>query len=160
MDPITQLSQKLLAERARQGPQQQRSPPPPPYAPSDSGEDSDNDEHEEDEPASSPLKLTINAAHSIQGSNNLVPTSPTPLADATKFGTILLHAVKQLNNAHVKSGRAVKVDLTINCGITIVGDRNVIGNVGLKPKAPSNAIGSPGAVAGAKRKAEDVSQAL
>ena len=168
MDPITHISQKILAERARQGAQQQRSPPPesapPPYTPSDSGDDSD--EEQEDEP-SSPLKLTINAAHSVQGSNNLVPTSPTPLADATKFSTILLHAINQINSAatvsHLKSRRAVKVDLTINCGITVIGDRNVIGNVGLKPKLPPNAICGPGAelgtsaTVGAKRKAEEVS---
>ena len=175
MDSMTQISQKILAERARHQPQQQHSPPPdtapPPYAPSDSDDDSDSD-NEEDSSPSSPIRLTINAAHSIQGSNNLVPTSPTPLADATKFSTILLHAVNQINNAFVapddlKSRRSVRVDLTINCGITVIGDRNVIGNVGLKPKAPQNAIDGAGAgdvmrtsvVAGAKRKAEEVSMA-
>lgn len=168
MDSITHLSQKILAERARQGSQQQRPTPPesapPPYTPADSDDDSDGDQ--EDDDSSPPVKLTINAAHSIQGSNNLVPTSPTPLADATKFGAILLQAVNQINNVtsapNLQGRRAVRVDLTINCGITVVGDRNVIGNVGLKPKAamaisgPSTEIES-NAVAGAKRKAEEVS---
>ncbi|KAK5132924.1 hypothetical protein LTR08_008371 [Meristemomyces frigidus] len=173
MDPITQLCMKLDAERTHQSLRQQPTPeetaPPPPYSPSDADSDSDDEDDETD--SSSPIKLTINAAHSIQGSNNLVPTSPTPLADATKFSTILLAAVKQLNQAGVsnnasdgKPRRALKIDLTINCGITVVGDRNVIGNVGLKPKASVPAMAGPGAVpgshaaanavAGAKRKAE------
>lgn len=166
MDPITHISQKILVERARQN-SQQRSPieaAPPPYTSSDSGNDSD-DEEEDDEPQS-PLKLTINAPHSIQGSNNLVPTSPTPLADATKFSSLLLHAVNQMNNVanapDMKPRRNVKVELTINCGITVVGDRNVIGNVGLRPRPPPTAIAGPigglgsNAVVGAKRKAEEV----
>ncbi|KAK4547384.1 hypothetical protein LTR36_001040 [Oleoguttula mirabilis] len=168
MDPIEQLCHKINTERTYQSLRQQPTPPetaPPPYTPSDDDSDSDDD----DEPdTSSPLKLTINAAHSIQGSNNLVPTSPTPLADATKFSTILLAAVKQLNSVadnagDGKSRRAVKIDLTINCGITVIGDRNVIGNVGLKPKSSAQAMAGPGdimggqaanAVTGAKRKAE------
>ncbi|KAI7523232.1 hypothetical protein KC331_g18793, partial [Hortaea werneckii] len=101
----------------------------------------------------------LNAAHNIQGSNNLVPTSPSPLADATRFTTLLLAAVKQLNSAAsdplsssasrifpaAKRAPPLNVDLTINCGITIVGDRNVVGNVSLKPKAPAQAFAGPAA---------------
>ncbi|KAI7523288.1 hypothetical protein KC331_g18755, partial [Hortaea werneckii] len=104
----------------------------------------------------------LNAAHNIQGSNNLVPTSPSPLADATRFTTLLLAAVKQLNAAATsdplsssssrifpaaKRAPPLTVDLTINCGITIVGDRNVVGNVSLKPKAPAQAFAGPAAAA-------------
>lgn len=178
MDPIEQLCHKLNAERTYQSLRQQPTPPetaPPPYTPSDADSDASDDDDDDNEPAtpsSSPLKLTINAAHSIQGNNNLVPTSPTPLADATKFSTILLAAVKQLNCiADIAGGsrrarRTVKVDLTINCGVTVIGDRNVVGNVGLKPKVgiPAQATAAPGAVVGcpsdgaavvgAKRKAD------
>ncbi|KAI6899506.1 hypothetical protein KC318_g19736, partial [Hortaea werneckii] len=101
----------------------------------------------------------LNAAHNIQGSNNLVPTSPSPLADATRFTTLLLAAVKQLNSAAsepvppssrifpaaAKRAPLLNVDLTINCGTTIVGDRNVVGNVSLKPKAPAQAFAGPAA---------------
>ena len=168
MDPITQITQKILAERARQ-PLQVQPPPeadPPPYSQSaDDDEDVDSDSDSEADGPSCPLKLTINAAHSIRGSNNLVPTSPAPPADATKFSTLLLHSINQINNAQVTSRRALRVDLTINCGITVIGDRNVIGAVGLKPKGGSttNVIEGavPGlrasAVVGAKRKADDVS---
>lgn len=54
----------------------------------------------------------------------------------------------------------MKVDLTINCSLTIVGDRNVVGNVGVRPRQGGVSAGAgPGVasqtvVAGAKRKAE------
>jgi hypothetical protein len=141
-----------------------------------------------------PFKLTINAATSIQGTNNLVPTSPAPLADASRFSTLLFHAIAQINAAtdqspqtgdpqrppHGRHRRAIKVDLTINCGVTVIGDRNVVGNVGLKPRglvtaplppvpaanphvaapAPAPVIADPAArtMAGAKRKAEAVGE--
>ena len=172
MDPITHITQKIMAERARQTTQRQPSTLPetalpPPYTTSDSDGDSTDGDDDDDAPPSSTVKLTINAANSIQGSNNLVPTSPTPLADAMKFSTVLLQAVKQINDvvtsSDAKPRRKVKVALTINCGITIIGDRNVIGNVGLKPKSPPDAIADSGAVmgasavAGAKRRVEEVS---
>ncbi|KAF2161788.1 hypothetical protein M409DRAFT_58864 [Zasmidium cellare ATCC 36951] len=174
MDSITRLSQKILAERARNGTQPNQTPStaPPPYSESDM----DSDDEDSDDESSPPVKLIVNAAHSIQGSGNLVPTSATPLADATKFSTLLLHAVNQINAVNNKSStsatptcrRPLKVDLTINCGVTVVGDRNVIGNVGLKPKAPNGVVApalpatataattaSTAAVAGAKRKSEE-----
>lgn len=173
MDTITQLTNKLMAEHNRQPAplhQATENAPPPPYTDSDSDSDSDSNSDEEE-----PMKLTINANHSIHGSNNLVPTSPSTLADATKFSTILLNAINQLNNAaaaatpaNTSQSRRLRVDLTINCGIAVVGNRNVIGNIGVKPKAPTltrdgfvSADGRPmgaepeGVVAGAKRKADD-----
>ena len=165
MDPIAHLTQKLLSERARQTTQPQAQAhqdlaPPPPYEEEDSTHDSD-DEDEDDEP---PLKLTLNAAHSIHGSNNLVPTSPTALSDATHFSTLLLHAVQKLNeaaDASPTSKRRLNVELTINCGVTIVGNRNVVGNVSLKPKGSGEKAGVTAAGAevqlGAKRKADEVS---
>ncbi|KAI7496116.1 hypothetical protein KC367_g6899 [Hortaea werneckii] len=170
MDPMARLSQKQTTQSLHQQLHQQQPTPdsaPPPYMPSehdDYEDDSDDDEDNDHHPAPSPLKLTLNAAHNIQGSNNLVPTSPSPLADATRFSTLLLAAVKQLNSAAAaaaseplpsssssrrlpasKRGAPLTVDLTINCGVTIVGDRNVVGNVCLKPKAPAQAFAGPAA---------------
>lgn len=163
MDPLAQISRKILVERGRQN-TRQRSPieAPPPYTSSESGNDSEEDDDNDDE--DEPLKLTIDATHSIQGSNNLVPTSQTPLADASKFSSLLLHAVNRMNNianpADTRPRRKLKVELTINCGISVVGDRNVVGNVGLKPKQPQHIIAGPqlgrSVVAGAKRKVEEV----
>ncbi|KAK3112093.1 hypothetical protein LTR53_011988 [Teratosphaeriaceae sp. CCFEE 6253] len=165
MDCIQHMCQKIAAERMNRRSTDLIAPPPP-YTPSDTdGEDADSDP--EDVPA--PLKLTVNAAHSVQGSNNLLPTSPTALSDATRFSTLLLAAIHQINNA-ASAKRSLKVDLTINCGVTVIGDRNVIGNVGLKPKSPSppaalvaagpgiaatTSVRPASAVAGAKRRAED-----
>ncbi|KXT02803.1 hypothetical protein AC578_5391 [Pseudocercospora eumusae] len=151
---ITHLTQKILTERARQ---RQSNPtpeaPPPPYSEDDDDMDSENEEE-------LPVQLTLNATTSIKGSNNLIPTSPSLLQDATRFSTLLLHAVNQINaaNTHANSEatessklrRHLRVDLTINCGVSVVGDRNVIGNVGLRPKNQAT-----DAVAGAKRKSED-----
>lgn len=148
---------------------------PPPYTSSECIESSDEaDEIDDaDDEIDPPFKLSINNASHIQGNNNLIPTSPSPLVDATRFGTLLLAAVNQINNraaseATVVAGggkaarrRGLKVDLTINCGITVIGDRNVVGNIGIRPKAPAQALAGPSAlmsssvVAGAKRKAED-----
>lgn len=158
MDQVTQIINKLNAERARNMTHIQPPPEadPPPYSSSDSDTDSDNDEEEDQEAPFCPLKLTINAAHSIRGSGNLVPTPPAPLADATKFSTLLFHSINQINNAHAISKRPLRVDLTINCGITIIGDRNVVGAVALRPKGGPQPTG-PNAMVGAKRKAEEVS---
>ncbi len=163
MDPIAQLTQKLLVESARQPIQRQQQQPTPDTAPPPYEDDSDSESDDVDSTTqSSPLKVTINAAHQIQGNNNLVPTSPTALADAAKFSTILLHSLNAINNAAgqgAQQRRPVKLDLTINCGITVVGDRNVVGNVGLKQKSPMAVVGAgeaANAVAGAKRKAEEV----
>ncbi|RMY66614.1 hypothetical protein D0863_08320 [Hortaea werneckii] len=183
MDSLAQLSQKVNTEQTTQSlyqqlhQQQQPTPDsaPPPYMPSehdDFEDDSDEDSDEDNEPIHhhptppSPLKLTLNAAHNIQGCNNLVPTSPSPLADATRFSTLLLAAVQQLNAAAAAAAASeppshpfpsssrrspaskrapLSVDLTINCGVTIVGDRNVVGNVCLKPKAPAQAFAGPAA---------------
>ena len=135
--------------------------PPPPYTDTDSDAgDYDQQPHH---------KLTINAEHKITGQGNLVPLNPSVLADATKFSAILLKVIAQLNAAANADGddqtRPLCVDLTINCGVTVMGSRNVVGNFGLKRKAPvpmpdgSNAaevvLGSEGALGGAKRKADD-----
>ncbi|KAK6443457.1 hypothetical protein LTR95_000284 [Oleoguttula sp. CCFEE 5521] len=172
------LNNKLTLDRLRHTQQlpspTDTLPPPPPYAASeasasdDEAGDSDDDEQ--------PLRLTINAQQAVHGNNNLVPISPSPLADATRLSAMLVTALRQVNESSGK--RRVRVDLTINCGITVVGDRNVVGGVGLKAKGSSahgvaaaaavgaasmrsglQASGNAGcalqAGAGAKRKAED-----
>jgi hypothetical protein len=195
MEPsdFAHLQQKIRVEQIRNAVQQQQFPscPPPPYEDDDSDMNSDEEDDEDAEaeaaaidklpPSSLPLKLTINAANRIQGNGNLVPISATPLADASSSSHLLLQAVSQLNAvAAAGEGRAARplnVDLTINCGITVIGDRNVVGNVGLRPKAgtpiasmtdPTNITADPALAAtmaprtpctsgGAKRKASEVS---
>jgi len=179
MGPIQQLCQNLAAGQTHQSLCiQQPTPPdtaPPPYSSSEADDSSDEDDEDDtdgDDDTDTPFKLTFNAASHIQGNSNLIPTSPSSLADATRFSTLLLAAVNQINN-RLASGattaasggksarrRGLKLDLTINCGVTIIGDRNVVGNFGLRPKAPAQAVAGPSAPmspvsAGAKRKAED-----
>ena len=152
MDQVIQIANRMIAQRTHNTTQiQAPEVDPPPYAASDA---SDSDDEEANEPAT---KITINAASSIRGNNNLVPTAPTLLADATQFSTLLLHAVNQINNAAAASpGRPV--ELTINCGFTVIGDRNVVGAVGMRPKGgPESPTDGGGVTVGAKRKAEEVS---
>lgn len=171
MSPIAHITNKTMADRTRQPATHQiqdaeeqamDTAPPPPYTDADS----DAGDYEQQQPHH---KLTINAEHKITGQGNLVPLNPSVLADATKFSAILLSAIARLNSAANADGdgqtRQLCVDLTINCGVAVVGSRNVVGNIGLKRKAPvpmpdgSKAaevvLGSEGAVGGAKRKADD-----
>lgn len=140
--------------------------PPPPYTDADS-DDADDYESQQQH------KLTINADHKITGQGNLVSVNPSILADATKFSAILLKTIAVLNAAATadnggdgQARRTLCVDLTINCGVHVMGSRNVVGNIGLKRKAqiptPEGSsttaemvdIGAEGAVGGAKRKAD------
>jgi len=120
-----------------------------------------------------PHKITINADTKVHGSGNLVPINNTSiLADASKFSALLLKAIVQLNAVASANADAdgstprLCVDLTINCGVSVVGSRNVVGNIGLKRKAgapvPEGIAGAKvvvhegeGTVGGAKRKADD-----
>lgn len=140
--------------------------PPPPYTDADSD---DAEDHEQQQPHH---KLTINADHKITGQGNLVSIKTSVLADATKFSAILLKTIAVLNAAAVDNAdgdarRPLSVDLTINCGVHVIGSRNVVGNIGLKRKAPVSMsegatatemvdIGTEGAavIGGAKRKAD------
>lgn len=166
---------------------------PPPYEDSLSDIDCDCEQEEEDLAAghsshdSKPLSLTINSASSVHGSNNVLQTPPPPYSEITALSTAILGALSQLNNAAESSAttttstsqhkrlRSLKIDLTINCGITVIGDRNVAGGIGLRPRgsiirvpgsesttysvATAAAVAVPGDAAsgGAKRKAENVS---
>jgi hypothetical protein len=136
--------------------------PPPPYTDVDADDsfnesDSDSDSDPRDI-YERPQKITINAGRTITGVGNLVsPASLSSLAEAKLFSTTLLTVVSQLNHAAGRR-RRLNVDLTINCGITIVGHKNVVG-VPMRRNAEGKFTPSSGleamAVRGAKRKAED-----
>lgn len=149
---------------------------PPPYQDS-LNSDFDLDDASDGEDTHQPLTLTINAASSIHGSNNLVQTPPPPFAEISSLSASLLQTMNQIditNNFSAamtpgKPQRVLKVDLTINCGITLIGDRNVVGGIGLRYRGAATAAARAGpsgmadapvvdaASVGAKRKAKDVS---
>lgn len=110
--------------------------PPPPYT----DVDSDTEDYEPQQQQQPHHKLTINADHKITGQGNLVPLNPSLLSDATRFSAVLLKVIAQLNAAANADGdgqaRPLSVDLTINCGVHVIGSRNVVGNIGMKHKAP------------------------
>jgi hypothetical protein len=186
MSPIAQqITNKTMADRTRhqsasafiqqiqQADQAMDNAPPPPYTDADS----DAEDYEQQQQQQQPQhKLTINADHKITGQGNLVSVNPSILADATKFSAILLKTIAVLNAAASTTNgegdsqmrRPLCVDLTINCGVHVMGSRNVVGNIELKRKAPVPTsegsptaaemadIGAEGAavVGGAKRKAD------
>jgi hypothetical protein len=171
MPTFNPFTNKTMADRTRQPAIEEaiNTAPPPPYTDADADYDFyTSEDHEQQQPH----KLTINAEQKVHGTGNLVPINPSTLADASKFSAILFKAIAQLNVAASANADAdgatprLWVDLTINCGVSVVGSRNVVGNVGLKRRASvtklegskgvgSLVLGGEGAVGGAKRRAED-----
>jgi hypothetical protein len=170
MSTSNNVTTKTMADGTRQPAIEEaiNTAPPPPYT------DADSDISPEDynmfhNMAERPHKLTINADTKVHGSGNLVPINNTSiLADASKFSALLLKAIAQLNAAASANADAdgvtprLCVDLTINCGVSVVGSRNVVGNIGIKRKATVPAagaevmvLGKDEAVGGAKREADD-----
>lgn len=168
-DRAHQPAASAFIQQIQQADQAMDNVPPPPYTDADS----DTEDYEPQQQQQQQHKLTINADHKITGQGNLVSVNPSILADATKFSAILLKTIAVLNTAATadnggdgQTRRPLCVDLTINCGVHVIGSRNIVGNIGLKRKAqiptPEGSstpaemvdIGAEGAVGGAKRKAD------
>lgn len=156
MDPrIAEILQKLIADGATQI---TPGDAPPPYSlsgPSTTNpanniaiDDEDEFSENDDDDPSPDVNFTINATHNIRGNNNIVPTAATTYSIASKLSDALVGSIERMHNpldslGSRSSARRMKVSLTINCGITIIGDRNVVGNIphiGLKPKSPVGAV--------------------
>ena len=133
-----------MLERAAQGNNEQSDQQLPDTAPpaytAEPPEDNMSDFEAEDDP--SPISLTFKAGTQIEGTGNMIATPP--LADATRLSTLLLAAVQRLNTVKTEATETgsqppvLHVNLTINCGITVNGDRNVIGykTQGVLPTSP------------------------
>jgi hypothetical protein len=133
MDSLVHSCHKIMLERAsaedgEHHPQQLSDLPPPAYTAEDNLTDSEDGDEDEDP---SPVTLVLNADTKVHGTGNMIATPP--LADATRLSALLLAAVQSLNAAKTsgaESGSTIpmlQVNLTINCGITVIGDKNVIG---------------------------------
>ncbi|KAG9826291.1 hypothetical protein KCU98_g16697, partial [Aureobasidium melanogenum] len=134
MDSLMHSCHKIMLERAsaeedgEHHPQQLSDIPPPAYSAEETFTDLEDEEEDEDP---SPVTLILNADTKVHGTGNMVATPP--LADATRLSTLLLAAVQSLNAAKTSASESgsptpvLQVNLTINCGITVIGDKNVIG---------------------------------
>lgn len=162
MDSLIHASQKILLERAASGNQAPSIPDtaPPAYSATcpnslshdNNYSDSDSNVSDADNEDPSPVTLTLNAGTTVHGTGNLVATPA--LSDATRFSALLLAAVQKLNaiaeaaatggEGDAKSRPILQVQLVVNCGIMVTGDRNVVGY-----RAPQT-MSLPG---GVKRKA-------
>ncbi|EON67380.1 hypothetical protein W97_06633 [Coniosporium apollinis CBS 100218] len=134
--------------------------PPPAYTAHPDLSSDPEDEEDDCEPSTN---ITINASTNIQGSYNLIALSHS---DPARLVAVVLGA---LNASSARTSRRGDVHLNINCGITIVGDRNIVGAPAaslLKMKAEAGTAPRPSVAdgvapaGGRKRKADDGSDEL
>lgn len=172
MDSLLHATRKIILERANTTPAQQQQQEaddseipdvaPPAYCAEEEQDAapmaSEDDEYEKDP---SPITLTLNARTDVQGEGNLI--AAPALADATRFSALLLAAVQSLNakaeaeaqlvSATATAGEGIKVrpvlnvNIVLDCGVTIRGDRNVVGY---------RTSSQPMVASGLKRKADEV----
>jgi len=123
---------------------------PPPYtSPTPAEEDLDVDD-EECNPQPSQTTIHINASTTIRGSHNLVTTTPL---DTAHLAAAVISALRQ-HNAQVGAGN---LHVRIDRGVSIVGDRNAVGALGIRARQPVAVNGAMAAkmAAARKRKAEE-----
>ncbi|THX09176.1 hypothetical protein D6D13_06301 [Aureobasidium pullulans] len=133
MDSFMHSCQKILLERAAAASGQQHPQDitdlPPAYTAQDTLSDSEDEDDDDEDP--SPITLVLNTDTQVQGIGNMIATPP--LADATRLSALLLAAVQSLNAAKTAATKpgsqtpVLQVNLTINCGITVTGNNNVVG---------------------------------
>ncbi|KAI9713817.1 MAG: hypothetical protein M1820_000547 [Bogoriella megaspora] len=142
------------------------NPPPYPFPTEPNDTDSDLDDSDVEPPTSTPATiLNVDASTHIIGSHNMVSVnSPTGLA------AVLYNGLRQIGNMGqvvLPDGRVARggggLKVVMNCGVSVRGDRNMVGGVMLKPRVQGPAMGGaaasaealPSVVAGTKRAAED-----
>jgi len=123
---------------------------PPPYTASAEGFD---EEEEEDLPTTN---ITIHAPTIIHGSHNVVPVS---LMDSTRLAAVFTSLLSQKIAAQ-GAGRQSNFNVQINCGVNVIGDRNILGHLGVRPRPVQSSSVAEGVVAETallgKRKASEV----
>ena len=119
---------------------------PPPYTGPTPAEEDVNAGDEEYNPQP-PTSIQINASTSIRGSNNFVMSTPY---DAVHITTTIMTALQKQNPQVATANFHVRIDRSVN----IVGDRNLLGPFGLRPRQPvaANATTAPRVTAAVARK--------
>ncbi|GAB7339032.1 hypothetical protein MBLNU457_5695t1 [Dothideomycetes sp. NU457] len=160
MDSLPHALQKILIERATSNTLPTPTQTPTTDAPPAYSAHPDDCDDETEDP--DPVSLVLNAATTVRGSDNIVSLLSSPLADATRFSALLLAAVQRLNavaeevSIEGKCRPILRVNLTINAGLHVLGNRNVVGNAPVKRSVPLQMSGgNEMMVVGKKRSAED-----
>jgi hypothetical protein len=133
-------------------------PLPPPYTPSTNPFISPAEEEEEEEHPST--NITFNSPVTIHGSNNIVSF---PSLDLIRMAATIIATVSQKAGLEPSKNTSIQV----NYGVTVIGDKNVVGSVGIRPLGPRQQQGQQAATVAAapsgngasfslKRKAEEV----
>jgi hypothetical protein len=125
---------------------------PPPYTSPTSGEE-DGDADDEDYIPQPPTSVHINASTTIRGSYNVVTSMPY---ESIHLTAAVMAGLQQHTGQAGATNYLVRIDRSVN----IVGDRNVVGPWGLRPRQPvaANAAMAARVAAAAavrKRKAEE-----
>ena len=125
--------------RLTQAPPPYTPPMPNPLAAHFDGVDDDSGDEDDEEPRGHQVSLTINGATSIHGSGNVVAMHPF---DGAKAAAVIVSSLKDMMKS--EGGRPTTLKVQINCGISIVGDRNVLRHGGLPLRAVAAQNGAPG----------------
>lgn len=145
---------------------------PPPYTPPTNPHlfptFSEGDEEDEEQEETPSTNITLNAPVTIHGSNNFISFAT---ADFTRMAAMIIATVQKPTAPKGAAGRTVNANINVNCGITVVGERNFVGPPAMRPlgtrlqqlrqhrEAQAAAVAgatSAGASGSLKRKAEEV----
>jgi hypothetical protein len=130
---------------------------PPPYTgPTPVEEDADEEYNPQP-----PTTVYVNSSTTIQGSHNLVSSTPFETVHLT---AAVMSALRQYNPQITTGNLHVRIDRSVN----IVGDRNAVGAPGIRPRQPAipnsamaaSVAAATAAAAARKRKAEEQSNGV
>jgi len=125
---------------------------PPPYTgptPAEEDLDAGDEEYNQQPPAS----IYINCSTIIRGSQNVVTKTPW---DTIQLAATVMAVLRDTNSQITANNTQVRIDR----GVNIVGERNLVGAFGLRPRQPpvaANTTTAPRVAAPRKRKAEEQS---
>lgn len=96
---------------------------PPPYTPPPRNFFNNADEDDEEEPEPS-ITFTIHAPTTVHGSNNIIAIPPP---DVARLTAAMIGSISQ------KLNLARNINVQINCGVSVIGDKNIVGNPAIRP---------------------------
>ncbi|OCK80622.1 hypothetical protein K432DRAFT_382031 [Lepidopterella palustris CBS 459.81] len=146
MDSLQHAAQKIHLDTNTTTPSQPT--PPPAYTTAAATDFSDDDD--------TTTSVILNASTQVRGSFNIITTTPL---DTPRISALFVALMKGAPNAVAPE----RIKIQINCGVTIVGDRNVVGTIPVRPRPQAtvavvetqNAAEGEGDKWSPKRKAEE-----
>jgi hypothetical protein len=104
-------------------------PDPPPYTPPTHGLFADATGEEDEEEDSQPTTtFVIHAPTTVHGSSNIIAVSPP---DVPRLTAAVVASISQ--KMHLPRSFSIQ----INCGVNVIGDKNIVGSPAIRPLAAS-----------------------